>query len=179
VNICSHITFRRMMLLLSTSTLLLLPSCSSTSAQLTSTTTTLSPVDARDLRIVTGQTVFVPAYSELFSGNGDRLRGLNITLAIHNSDPDDTIIIRSVRYYDTDGNLIREYVSSPVQLKPMATTGFRIAEGESSAGWGSNFLIEWGAEKPVFEPVIEAVMVSGAGADGISFISAGRVVSQQ
>lgn len=139
---------------------------------------TLSPTEIVDLHIVTGQLVFVPAYASIISVTGPPLE-LSVTLAIHNADPNNVIIVKSVRYYDTDGNLVRDFVESPTLLKPLATTGFVIPASEGVGGWGANFLVEWGAEKPVYEPVIEAIMVSSRGTEGVSFISEGRVLSEQ
>jgi hypothetical protein len=130
---------------------------------------------AAALRIVTGQTVFVPAYSEIVAVKP--ALQLYVTLAVHNTDLRHPIIIKSVRYYNTSGDLVRDFVQSPTQLNPMATTGFTI--DDDSGGWGANFLVEWGAEEPVYEPVIEAIMVSRRGTEGVSFISLGRVVSEQ
>jgi hypothetical protein len=140
--------------------------------------TEADPISLTDLQIVTGQLVFVPAYSEIAWVNATTTIDLTATLAIHNTDPDTPIIIKSVRYYDTNGNLVRDFVTSPVSLQPLATTGFVVAAGEAGSGWGTNFLVEWGAESAVYEPVIEAVMVSRQGNEGISFISVGRVVSE-
>jgi hypothetical protein len=138
----------------------------------------LQPVTGRDLQIVTGQTVYVPAYSEVFYGRADLLLELAVTLAIHNTDTDAPIILQSVRYYDTDGALVRDYVTDPVQVNPLATTGFLVENNDRSGGWGANFIVEWGAETPVFEPVIEAIMIGTRNNQGISFISTGRILSQ-
>jgi hypothetical protein len=138
---------------------------------------TLPANEAGDLHIVTGQLVFVPAYSEVILVSSPALQ-LSTTLAIHNTDPEHAIIIQSVRYYNTDGELVREFIESPSELKPLATTGFVIPSDDTSGGWGANFLVEWVAEEPVYEPVIEAVMVSTRGTEGVSFISEGRVVSE-
>lgn len=138
----------------------------------------VQPVNARELQIVTGQTVYVPAYSEIFVHSADQTSKLTVTLAIHNSDTDTPIIIRSVRYFDTGGKLVRDYIDEPVSVPPLATAGFVVEEGDTSGGWGANFLVEWGAEEPVYEPVIEAVMISTSSAVGLSMISPGRVVSQ-
>lgn len=142
------------------------------------TTENLHPITARDLQIVTGQTIYVPAYSEIFYGGTSRTITLAVTLAIHNTDLEYPIIIQSVRYYGTDGTLLREYIEEPVQVPPLATTGFVIEDTDTSGGWGANFIVEWGAETPVHEPVIEAIMISTRDTQGISMISLGRVVSQ-
>ncbi|MBC7813216.1 MAG: DUF3124 domain-containing protein [Burkholderiales bacterium] len=141
-------------------------------------TQALQPVDESDLQIVMGQIVYVPAYGEIYNGDGLQAMQLAVTLAIHNSDTDAPIIIQSVQYFDTDGNLVRDYISDPVEISPLATTGFVVESGDNSGGWGSNFLVEWGAEQPVYEPVIEAIMISTQGTHGVSLISTGRVVHQ-
>lgn len=135
-------------------------------------------VTGRDLRIVTGQVVYVPAYSEVFFGREGVNMELAVTLAIHNTDLDAPIIIRSVRYYDTDGNVVRDYIDEPAEISPLATTGFLVEDDDRSGGWGANFVVEWAAEEPVYEPIIEAIMVSTRGTQGVSLVSLGRVLSQ-
>jgi hypothetical protein len=157
---------------------LILAACSEPTAQTIQPAPTLAAEEFGDLHIVTGQLVFVPAYSEIISVSNPRLQ-LSTTLAIHNTDLQHSIIVKSVRYYNTDGELVREFIDAPSELKPMATTGFVIPSDDTSGGWGANFLVEWVASEPVYEPVIEAVMVSTRGNEGVSFISEGRVVSEQ
>lgn len=136
------------------------------------------PVTARNLQLVTGQMLYVPAYSQVFSGLGNDTIKLGVTLTIHNTDLDKPIIVHAVRYYNTDGALVRNYVEEAVQLSPLATIGFVIPENDFTGGWGANFIVEWGAEEPVHEPIVEAVMVGTAGSQGISFISEGRILSE-
>jgi len=158
---------------------LMVAACDSTATNtLPTAVPVVQPISANNLQIVTGQRVYVPAYSQiLLSPDGTALE-LAVTLAIHNTDSKYPLIIREVSYYNTEGDLVRDYISEPVQLPPLATTGFVVASGDQSGGWGANFIVEWGAEQPVYEPVIEAVMVSTRGTQGVSFISPGRVLSQ-
>lgn len=158
---------------------LLLTGCDSPPERRPLTTGSFQPVTGRDLRIVTGQMVYVPAYSEVFYGREGVNFELAVTLAIHNTDLDAPIIIQSVRYYDTDGNVVRDYINEPVEVSPLATTGFLVEDSDQSGGWGANFIVEWVAEEPVYEPIIEAIMVSTRGTQGISMISPGRVISQR
>jgi hypothetical protein len=150
----------------------------STQQLVTAPISAATTVNAADLRIVTGQTVFVPAYAEIAWTNADTVIALTATLAIHNTDPNTPIIIRSVRYYDTNGTLVRDFITDPVQLGPLATSGYVVPADASGGGWGTNFLVEWGAESPVYEPVVEALMMSDRGSVSVSFISSGRVVAQ-
>lgn len=136
------------------------------------------PIIVQDLDITTGQTIFVPAYSEVpYAGQG-RTMELAVTLTIHNTDFTHPIIITSVRYYATDGQLVQEYLSQPQQLGPMASADFFVESGAQSGGVGTNFIVEWVAEEPVYEPVVEALMVNTAGTQGLSFTSPGRVIKQ-
>lgn len=152
-----------------------LTGCSSDSGQDVPNVT--RPIHTTDLRLVKGQTVYVPAYSEIFAGD-DRTLELTVTLAIHNSDPEHGIVLRTVQYYDTNGELVREYLDVPVEIGPLATAGYLVTEEDAQGGWGANFLVEWGAEQEVYEPVIEAVMIGASFGYSVSLISPGRVVSQ-
>lgn len=138
----------------------------------------LDKVTANDLQIVTGQTVFVPAYAEIFHGSSSRTIDLTVTLAIHNTDANNPIIIQSVNLYDTEGNLTRNYVDEPLLLKPLGTTGFVVDSDDDIGGFGANFVVEWIAEEPVFEPVIEGIMINTSNQQGLSFITTGRILSQ-
>ena len=121
----------------------------------------MTPVAVQDLDIVSGQTIYVPAYS----------------LAVHNTDLTRPIVLTSVRYYSSDGQLVREYLPEPRQLGPLASTGF-VVDPVRGAGVGTNFIVEWVAEEPVYEPVVEALMLNATGNQGVSFVSVGRVISQ-
>lgn len=135
-------------------------------------------VALEDLILTTGQVVFVPAYSEVFYLDRTKTLNLTITLAVHNTDLQHPIIIKSVRYYDTHGNLVEEYVDTPTQLAPMETMGIVLDQKDDRGGFGANFIVEWAAETQVYEPVIEAVMINTTGSQGLSLLSAGRVISQ-
>ena len=43
-------------------------------------------------------------------------------------------------------------------------------------GTGPNFLVDWAADGPIAEPVVEAVMIGTQGATSYSFVSQGRAV---
>ncbi len=136
-----------------------------------------TPVVMQDLDIVSGQTIYVPAYSEVPFTGGGRVIDMTVTLAVHNTDPDSAIILNSVRYYGADGQLVREHLEAPRQLGPLASAEF-VVEAERGRGVGTNFIVEWVAEEAVYEPVVEALMLNATGNQGVSFISVGRVVSQ-
>lgn len=132
----------------------------------------------QDLEIASGQTIFVPAYSEVYFASNNRTTELAVTLSIHNTDFANSIILTSVRYYDTQGHLVREYLDEPQRLGPLASADFFVDAGEQTGGVGTNFIVEWIAEQPVYEPIVEALMVSTLNTQGLSFTSPGRVISQ-
>ncbi len=135
-------------------------------------------ISVQDLDITTGQTIYVPAYSEIYYAGGGRTLDLAVTLSIHNTDFSHPIVITSVRYYDTHGQLMREYLAQPQRLGPLASTDFFVEAGQQSGGLGTNFIVEWVAEEAVYEPIVEAIMLNTSSAQGVSFTSPGRVIKQ-
>lgn len=129
-------------------------------------------------KIVMGQTIYVPVYSHIYYENQKNVIDLSATLSIRNTDLSNPIIITSVRYYNTQGKLIKQYLERPVELGSLASTDFVVERTDTSGGLGANFIVEWIAEKQVSEPVIEAVMISAVSSQGISFVSPGRVIDR-
>ena len=128
---------------------------------------------------IVGQTIYVPIYSHIYIRDKSRVINLAATLSIRNTDAQNPIRINSARYYDTNGALVREYVKTPLRLPPMASTDFVVDEDDLSGGVGANFIVEWGAGVEVTAPVVEAVMISTASQQGISFVSQGRVIKDR
>ncbi len=127
---------------------------------------------------VTGQIIYVPAYSYIYYSNRQRRHSLAITLSLHNTDSEFPIIIKSVKYYDSQGQLLEDYLPNPVKLNPLNSTNFYIEDSDTRGGVGGNFLIEWVAENEVSDAIAESVMVSTASTQGISFVSTGRVIKE-
>ena len=141
-------------------------------------TQAVAPAASGDLRIVTGQRLYVPAYSEVYSASEDQTWDMAVTLYIRNTNLDKPIFINSVQYFDTNGQLVTDYVESPLQLAPMATTEYVMARDDDQGGTGANFIVTWGAEELVYEPVVEAVMISIVGTQGLSLLSPARVLEE-
>ena len=83
---------------------------------------------------------------------------MEATLSIRNSDPKKDIALAFVRYYDTNGKLIKEYLEKPMLQKSLATAELLVAQKEIEGASGANCLLEWISETKVNKPVIEAVM---------------------
>lgn len=128
------------------------------------------------VKIATGQTVYVPVYSQIYTVEQRRTIELTTTLSLRNTDPGQPIIIASVNYFNSSGALVRKYLEQPVELNPLAATAFVVDQQDASGGAGASFVVEWVAQTPVSAPVIEAVMIHTLGNQGLSFVSPGRVI---
>jgi len=125
---------------------------------------------------VVGQTVYVPVYSHIFHQDGSRELDLTVTLSIRNTDPGRTLTVADVGYYDSAGRRVRRYGEGPFRLGPLASEAFVVEQRDRTGGVGANFLVVWHAEAELSPPIIEAVMISTAQAQGISLVSRGEVV---
>jgi hypothetical protein len=139
----------------------------------------LKVVSLNNVKAVEGQTVYVPVYSHIYTVNQNQTTDLAATLSVRNTDLTNPIVVTSVRYYDTNGDLVRQYLEQPVELRPLAAAEFVVNQEDTSGGAGANFIVEWLAQKQVSNPVIEAVMMNTMGNQGISFVSPGRVIKNR
>lgn len=125
-----------------------------------------------------GQTVYVPAYTQVYYSAKGETFPLVTTLMVHNTDPAADIRLESVALYDTAGKLLRQQLPAPTSLDPFATLDF-LAHGLAKAqGLGACFIVKWSAPAPVNPPLLECLMIGTAGQQGISFRSQGRVIAE-
>ncbi len=129
-----------------------------------------------DMRLYKGQTVYVPVYSHIYSGDREQPFYLAATLSIRNTDTKHAITLTAVDYYDSDGKFLKHYLEKALPLKAMATRSYVVPESDKSGGSGAKFIIKWQSGEPVAEPLIESVMISTKTQQGISFTSRGRVL---
>jgi hypothetical protein len=123
-----------------------------------------------------GQTIYVPAYSHIYSGNSESPFLLTVTLSIRNIDPHHQIRITMVDYYETEGKLLKKYIDHPVTVKPLESLRYVIPERDKSGGSGANFIVEWKSDEFVNPPLVESIMIGTQIQQGISFTSRGRVL---
>ncbi|WP_224982209.1 DUF3124 domain-containing protein [Geomonas agri] len=123
-----------------------------------------------------GQTVYVPVYSNVFSGPRSLPYQLAATLSIRNTDMDSWLRITAIDYYDTSGKLLRRYQDKPLSLAPLASTYVHIEEKDVAGGFGANFIVKWQSDRTINAPIIESVMIGATSGQGISFVSPGQVI---
>lgn len=130
----------------------------------------------KNFKTVMGQTIYVPIYSYIYHGDDRQLYNLTATLSVRNTDLMHSIVVTAVRYHDSDGKLVKQYLDRPIQLSALAATDFVIDSSDTSGGLGASFIVEWIADQEVSQPIAEAILISTAFQQGISFVSPGRVI---
>ena len=123
-----------------------------------------------------GQTIYVPVYSHIYSGNNERPFLLTVTLSIRNLDPKHPITITLVDYYETQGKFLKKYLNKPAILNPLESIRYIIPEKDKTGGSGANFIVEWKSDKFVNPPIVESIMIGTQSSQGISFTSRGRAI---
>jgi hypothetical protein len=124
---------------------------------------------------VTGS-FYVPAYSSVSMSEGRLRADFSVTLNIHNASESRPLVLRRIAYFDTNGKPVQSYLKEPVALKPFATIEVFIPTTDVRGGTGANFIVDWAADGPIAEPVVEALMLGGLGSGQYAFISQGRPV---
>ncbi len=129
------------------------------------------------IKLMKGQTVYIPSYSNVI---GDQPINLTANLIIHNTDPNHSITIVRIDNYDTHGKMVEKYLPKPVELKPLAAKRIIIKEPKKGdEGAGANFIVQWKSEHKVIEPIIECVMAGSLGTQGHTFTSQGRIIAEE
>jgi len=121
-----------------------------------------------------GQSVYVPAYSHIYHGNKEAPLLLSVTLSIRNTDPQNSLTITKVSYYETQGKLVKEYLDKPLVLAPLGSERYVVPQKDESGGSGANFIVDWHADQLINPPIIETVMIGTQSQLGISFTSRGQ-----
>ena len=118
--------------------------------------------------------VYVPAYSSIRATNGRSAVQLATTLSIHNTSRDRPLILERIDYHNTEGRLVQAHLDRPVALKPFGVLEIFVSADDKRGGAGGNFFVEWAADGPIPEPIIETVMVGTFSSTSYSFVSQGR-----
>jgi len=133
-----------------------------------------SPAKAASAHPTVRGRVYVPAYSTIRVMTGRSRVNLATTLSIHNTSSERPLTVQRVDYHDTEGALVQAFLDQPVILKPFAVVEMFVPAEDVRGGSGANFLVEWAADGPMTEPVVEAVMIGTIGTTSYSFVSQGR-----
>jgi len=118
---------------------------------------------------------YVPVYSHLFLSENKYTR-LSISLSIRNSDQIKDLYIESIDYYNTEGTLVKKYLSQPHILKPMASIDYVVNLEDMTGGNGAKFLVNVATKDKTNEPIIQAIMTNTLGNSNLCFLTQGYIV---
>lgn len=122
-------------------------------------------------------TTYLPIYSSVYAISHNDVRSLTSTVSIHNMNLEDSLFVKKIDYFNTEGDLVRSYIDHPIFIKPMETVNIVVHQIDNLGGTGANFLIDWALnDKSANPPLIEAVMISTSGQQGISFTTRGEIM---
>ncbi len=137
----------------------------------------LSGLAASEVKLIKGQTLYVPSQTSVMSGSHSF--DAKPTIFIHNADQNNSINIVRCDFYNTDGKLVEKYLQQPLKLNANAATRINIKEritGEE--GSGAHFIIQWQADNKVVEPLVEVWFIGAVGSRGHSFVSHPRIIHE-
>ena len=123
--------------------------------------------------VLRGET-YVPIHSSIRAGDGRTRIDLAVTLSIHNASETRPLALSRIDYFDGAGRLVQRYLDRPVAVRPFGTVEIFVAKHDVRGGTGANFVVGWGADGEIAEPVIEAVMIGDFANQSYSFVSLGR-----
>lgn len=126
--------------------------------------------------LTTGQTLYVPVYSSVITGQGGQRADMAVTLSIRNTDRDAPITIEAVEYHGSDGKLLEAIQTKASTLGPLQSSSFLIKQADIRGGGGASYIIQWTAEQPVHTPIVETVNVNTAGNRAFAFLGPSRVL---
>ena len=119
--------------------------------------------------------IYVPVYSHVYISENKYVR-LSITVSIRNSDSTKDLYIESIDYYNTEGKLVKQYLTQPYILKPMASIDYVVNLEDMSGGNGAKFLINTASKNKISNPIAEAIMINTLGNSNLSFVTQGYII---
>ena len=125
-----------------------------------------------DSSLTYGET-YLSVHSEIYMYSKSRTNTLTAAISMRNINQSDSIYIKSARYFNTKGELIRSYFKDPIYIAPLETVDIVIDEDDLEGGTGANFIFEWYSSPEIHVPYFDAVMVSYGSGQGVSFTSSG------
>lgn len=132
-------------------------------------------IDASKIRY--SDVIYVPIYSDIYVNEQNQNSLLSATLSIRNTSFADSLFISKIDYYNTDGRLVKKFITQPISLKPLSTINYVIEKEDDTGGSGANFIVELSAENENIKPLIQAIMIGENGKNqGFAFTAEGKSI---
>jgi len=137
----------------------------------------LTGLAAGAVKLLKGQTLYLPISTSYMAG--DYSFDVRATIFIHNTDPNHSINIIKMDFYDTSGKLVEKYLQQSLKLNPSAGARINVKDPVSGEeGAVSHFIVQWQAETKVNAPIIRGLMLGAAGTRGYTFETQSRIVQE-
>jgi hypothetical protein len=137
-----------------------------------------SGLAASAVKLLKGQTVYLPCYSGIVGTN--YTIDMKANLFIHNADLQNFISMIRVDLFDANGKLVEKYLKQPLKINPLSAARFVAKESiKGEAGAAANFMVQWRAENKVVEPLLESVFIGSLGTQRYSWALNGTPLSLQ
>jgi hypothetical protein len=117
--------------------------------------------------------IYVPTYSHLPIASGKYDLDLSVTLSVRNTSPKQVMTVKRIDFYDTSGAMVQSYLTTPIGLRPYGTVDLFLPVMDRRGGSGGNFVVEWGGDATLPEPIVESIMFGEMGGRSHSFVSRG------
>ncbi len=122
--------------------------------------------------------MYVPIYSDIYVDAQNPNCLLSATLSIRNTSYEDSIFISRIEYFNTSGELVKNYIENPISIPPMATVNYVVERDDDTGGHGANFIVALSAKNNAAKPIIQAVMIGQYSNKGISFVTDGYSINK-
>lgn len=132
-------------------------------------------VDKKLVNPFENKTFYVPVYSHIYISEENYVK-MAITLSIRNTDLLQDLYIEAIDYYNTEGKLVKTYITQPHILKAMSSVDFVVDLDDMSGGNGAKFLVKVASKNQTLSPVIQAIMIHSVGNNNFSFVTDGYLI---
>lgn len=124
----------------------------------------------------TGQTLYLPIYSQLRSGDVDkagkpRETALASQISLRNTDPRQPVRILSARLIDAHGKPVREFLAAAEAIPPLGSHELFVPRADAAGAAGATFLIVWTADVPVNPVLVEALHADSREGRSLVFVT--------
>lgn len=129
-------------------------------------------------KMIRGQVLYMPIYSNIPHYMDSLMLDMSAFVTIHNTDFKNPIRLQKVQYFNSKGQMVRDFLNNKFQvIKPLETHDFYIPYNDKS-GLGANFLIEWKSDSLVTEPLVESITLNTKIHNTIAVLSQGKVIKE-
>lgn len=141
--------------------------------------------DATGTPLYVRQSLYLPIYSHIYRGDADAETGrpaetlLSVQVSIRNTDPSVPLQIVGARYYDAKGTLLGNFLQQPETVPPLGAVRLNVSRPNASGTANASLVVDWSAERPINEPLVEALHIDTRASRNPLFITTARPIQSR